>query len=58
VSCANNLDGWIAQAILATHGDHIPPAAIKARAMTESSGNPLTESHWGMNRVPYGAPTA
>jgi soluble lytic murein transglycosylase-like protein len=49
---ANNLSGWIAeaQAILAAHGDHVPPAAaIEARAMTESSGNPSAINNWDSN---------
>ncbi|WP_052442422.1 hypothetical protein [Streptacidiphilus neutrinimicus] len=49
---ANNLSGWIAQAqaVLAAHGDHVPPAAaIQARAMTESSGNPLAVNNWDGN---------
>jgi LysM repeat protein len=56
-SNANNLDGWIAQAqaVLAAHGDHVPAAAaIKARAMTESSGNPLAQNHWDGNQALYG----
>jgi hypothetical protein len=57
VSYPNNLDGWIAQAraILAAHGDNVPSAgAIKARALTESSGNPLAENHWDANQALYG----
>ncbi|WP_042428842.1 transglycosylase SLT domain-containing protein [Streptacidiphilus anmyonensis] len=53
----NNLDGWIAQArdILRAHGDKVPSAAsIKARAMTESSGNPRAENHWDGNQALYG----
>ncbi|MEZ0093552.1 transglycosylase SLT domain-containing protein [Streptacidiphilus sp. EB129] len=54
---ANNLYGWIAQAqsVLAADGDHVPPAdAIAARAMTESSGNPLAQNHWDGNQALYG----
>jgi hypothetical protein len=54
---ANNLDGWIAQArdILAKDGDKVPSAdSIRARAMTESSGNPLAENHWDSNEALYG----
>ena len=54
---SNNLSGWIAQAqaVLAAHGDHVPSAgAIRARAMTESSGNPLAENHWDSNQRLYG----
>ena len=57
VSYPNNLNGWIAQAraILAANGDNVPSAgAIKARAMTESSGNPLAENHWDANQALYG----
>ncbi|MFC1429803.1 transglycosylase SLT domain-containing protein [Streptacidiphilus sp. N1-3] len=57
VSYPNNLDGWIAEArhILAQHGDKVPSAsAIKARAMTESSGNPHAENHWDENESLYG----
>lgn len=57
VAHANNLSSWIAQAqaILAAHGDHVPSAAaIRARAMTESSGNPLAENHWDSNQARYG----
>ncbi|WP_037599777.1 transglycosylase SLT domain-containing protein [Streptacidiphilus rugosus] len=53
----DNLDGWIAQAqaILAQDGDQVPSAdAITARAMTESSGNPLAENHWDSNQALYG----
>ncbi|MBF9069610.1 transglycosylase SLT domain-containing protein [Streptacidiphilus fuscans] len=49
---SNSMYGWIAQAqaILAAHGDHVPPAdAIAARAMTESSGNPSAENLWDGN---------
>ncbi|MEY9846657.1 hypothetical protein ABH940_003744 [Streptacidiphilus sp. BW17] len=49
---SNSFYGWIAQAqsILAAHGDHVPPAAaIAARAMTESSGNPSAENNWDSN---------
>jgi hypothetical protein len=56
-SYPNNLDGWIAQArdILAAHGDKVPSAAaIHARAMTESSGNPRAENHWDGNQALYG----
>ncbi|MEZ0089096.1 transglycosylase SLT domain-containing protein [Streptacidiphilus sp. EB129] len=54
---ADNLDGWIAQArdILAADGDKVPSAAsVKARAMTESSGNPLAQNHWDGNQALYG----
>ncbi|MEZ0064612.1 hypothetical protein ABIA32_000600 [Streptacidiphilus sp. MAP12-20] len=54
---ADNLSGWIAeaQAVLAADGDHVPSAdAIAARAMTESSGNPLAENHWDGNQALYG----
>ena len=57
VSYPNNLNGWIAQAraVLAAHGDDVPSAgAIYARAMTESSGNPLAENHWDENQALYG----
>jgi len=57
VSYANNLNGWIAEArsILAQHGDQVPSAgAIKARALTESSGNPKAENHWDENQALYG----
>ena len=53
----NDLDGWTAQArdLLAVHGDQVPsPDAIKARALTESSGNPLAENHWDANEALYG----
>lgn len=56
-SYANNLDGWIAQArdLLARHGDKVPSAqAIKARALTESSGDPRAENHWDANEALYG----
>ncbi|MBF9072779.1 transglycosylase SLT domain-containing protein [Streptacidiphilus fuscans] len=56
-SCGNNLDGWIAEArdILSAHGDKVPSAAaIKARALTESSGNPKAENHWDANEAAYG----
>ncbi|MHA6765160.1 transglycosylase SLT domain-containing protein [Streptacidiphilus sp. PAMC 29251] len=56
-SYPNNLEGWIseARAVLAAHGDHVPNAhAIKARAMTESSGNPRAENHWDGNQALYG----
>ncbi|WP_052434356.1 transglycosylase SLT domain-containing protein [Streptacidiphilus melanogenes] len=56
-SYPNNLDGWIAQArdILRAHGDKVPSAAsIRARAMTESSGNPRAENHWDSNQALYG----
>ncbi|WP_051944467.1 lytic transglycosylase domain-containing protein [Streptacidiphilus rugosus] len=49
---SNDLSGWIAQAqaILAADGDHVPPAAaISARAMTESSGNPNAINNWDSN---------
>ena len=48
----NDLGSWVAQAqsILAAHGDHVPPAAaIEARAMTESSGNPNAVNNWDSN---------
>jgi hypothetical protein len=48
----NDLTSWIAQAqaVLAAHGDHVPPAgAIAARAMTESSGNPSAINNWDSN---------
>ncbi|WP_157597334.1 lytic transglycosylase domain-containing protein [Streptacidiphilus rugosus] len=51
---SNDLSGWIAQAqaVLAAHGDHVPPAAaIEARAMTESSGNPSAVNNWDSNAV-------
>lgn len=57
VSYPDDLDGWIAQAraILAADGDNVPSAdAIYARAMTESSGNPLAENHWDENQELYG----
>ena len=57
VSYPNNLNGWIAEArhILAQHGDRVPSAgAIKARALTESSGNPHAENHWDENQALYG----
>jgi hypothetical protein len=50
----NDLSGWVAQAqsILAAHGDHVPPAAaIEARAMTESSGNPSAVNNWDSNAL-------
>jgi hypothetical protein len=50
----NNLSGWVAQAqsILAAHGDHVPSAAaIEARAMTESSGNPSAVNNWDSNAL-------
>ncbi|MEY9872046.1 alanyl-tRNA synthetase [Streptacidiphilus sp. MAP12-33] len=49
---SNDLSGWIAQAqaILAADGDHVPPAAaIEARAMTESSGDPKAVNNWDSN---------
>jgi soluble lytic murein transglycosylase-like protein len=51
-SYGNDLSGWIAQAqsVLAAHGDHVPSAAaITARAMTESSGNPSAINNWDSN---------
>ncbi|WP_052432672.1 hypothetical protein [Streptacidiphilus carbonis] len=57
VTYADNLDGWIAEAraVLAADGDQVPSAAsIKARAMTESSGNPGAENHWDANQSLYG----
>jgi hypothetical protein len=54
---ANNLNGWVAQAqaVLRAHGDSVPSAgAIEARAMTESSGNPLAQNHWDNNQALYG----
>ena len=57
VTYADNLDGWIAEAraVLAANGDHVPSAqSIKARAMTESSGNPDAENHWDANESLYG----
>lgn len=54
---ANDLSGWTAQAraILAADGDKVPSAgAIEARAMTESSGNPLAQNHWDGNQAAYG----
>ncbi|WP_037607122.1 lytic transglycosylase domain-containing protein [Streptacidiphilus rugosus] len=48
----DNLDGWIAQAqaVLSADGDQVPSAdAIKARAMTESSGNPSAVNNWDSN---------
>ena len=53
----NDLDGWVAEARdeLAANGDKVPSAdAIKARAMTESSGNPRAENHWDGNQSLYG----
>ncbi|MFC1403440.1 MULTISPECIES: transglycosylase SLT domain-containing protein [Streptacidiphilus] len=57
VSYPDTLDGWIAEAraVLAANGDHVPSAeSIKARAMTESSGNPDAENHWDSNESLYG----
>ncbi|MEU4266832.1 transglycosylase SLT domain-containing protein [Streptomyces sp. NPDC026092] len=57
VGLSGGLDSWIAQAraILAAHGDKVPSAAaIKARALTESSGNPRAENHWDANQAQYG----
>ncbi|WP_198035092.1 transglycosylase SLT domain-containing protein [Streptacidiphilus rugosus] len=57
VAYPDDLHGWIAHAsaILARHGDSVPPAAaVEARAMTESSGNPLAENHWDANQALYG----
>jgi soluble lytic murein transglycosylase-like protein len=56
-SYPDDLDGWTAQAqaVLAADGDLVPSAAaIEARAMTESSGNPLAENHWDANQELYG----
>lgn len=57
VTYSDNLDGWVAEAraVLAAHGDHVPSTqSIKARAMTESSGNPNAENHWDANESLYG----
>ena len=57
VTYPDNLNGWIAEAraVLAADGDHVPSAqSIKARAMTESSGNPNAENHWDSNQSLYG----
>ncbi|MEY9876372.1 hypothetical protein ABH931_005882 [Streptacidiphilus sp. MAP12-33] len=51
-SYGNDLSGWVAQAqaVLAANGDHVPSAAaIEARAMTESSGNPSAVNNWDSN---------
>ena len=56
-AASGGLGGWVAQAraILAADGDHVPSAgAIEARAMTESSGNPLAQNHWDGNQAAYG----
>ncbi len=56
-SYPNDLSGWIAQAqsVLASDGDQVPSAAaITARAMTESSGNPAAQNHWDENQALYG----
>jgi hypothetical protein len=53
----DNISGWIAeaQAILTADGDQVPSAgAIAARAMTESSDDPLAENHWDGNQALYG----
>lgn len=54
---SGDLDRWIAQArdALAKHGDKVPSAAaIHARALTESSGDPHAENHWDGNESRYG----
>lgn len=56
-SYPDNLNGWIAEAraVLAADGDRTPSAdSIRARAMTESSGNPRAENHWDSNQALYG----
>ncbi|WP_051742941.1 LysM peptidoglycan-binding domain-containing protein [Kitasatospora sp. MBT66] len=54
---SDDLAGWIEQArdILRANGDLVPSAAaIEARAMAESGGNPLAENHWDSNEALYG----
>jgi hypothetical protein len=57
VSYPDDISGWVAQAqsVLAANGAQVPPAAaIEARAMTESSDNPLAQNHWDENQALYG----
>jgi hypothetical protein len=54
---SDSISGWVAQAqsVLAADGDQVPTAdAIEARAMTESSDNPLAQNHWDENQALYG----